>query len=52
MDIHGDWKTTFFLVLITVVGWHWGFFCGVAHGLPVEPRIILSAIDMPGIILR
>jgi hypothetical protein len=35
-----------------VGGFHWGLLCGIAHGLPVEPRLILAAIDTPGIYLR
>eukprot|EP00615_Pteridomonas_danica_P000406 CAMPEP_0114334156 /NCGR_PEP_ID=MMETSP0101-20121206/4191_1 /TAXON_ID=38822 ORGANISM="Pteridomonas danica, Strain PT" /NCGR_SAMPLE_ID=MMETSP0101 /ASSEMBLY_ACC=CAM_ASM_000211 /LENGTH=933 /DNA_ID=CAMNT_0001465329 /DNA_START=255 /DNA_END=3061 /DNA_ORIENTATION=- len=52
VDFPAIWKTILFLFIITMSGTFWGFLCGVAHGLPVEPRLILTSLKEPGIILR
>jgi hypothetical protein len=52
VNIEAVWKSILFLFLATMSGTFWGFLCGVAHGLPVEPRLILTSLRSPGIILR
>jgi hypothetical protein len=52
VDIPAIWKTILFIVIITFSGTYWGFLCGVAHALPIEPRLILTSLQKPGIILR
>jgi hypothetical protein len=52
VDIPAAWKTCLLLALATGAGAHWGFLCGVGHGLPVEPRLLLTSLAAPALMLR
>ena len=46
------WKVVLFAFLCTSVGSFWGFLCGVARGLPIEPRVMLTSLRAPGFFIR
>jgi len=52
VDINAAWKTTLFLGIITVGGGHWGLLCSIGHGLPIEPRLLLTSLKAPALMLR
>lgn len=52
IDIKAEWKTALFLSLLTLSSCYWGCLCGVGSGLPIEPRIFLTSLQEPGILLR
>lgn len=52
VEVSAVWKSLLFVVLATCSGCYWGFLCGVGHGLPLEPRLVLTNLKVPGIILR
>ena len=52
VDFPAAWKTALFFILITFSGCWWGLLCGVGHGLPIEPRLVLTSLRVPAVILR
>jgi len=52
VEIGAVWKSCLFVFLSTGSGCYWGFLCGVGHGLPLEPRLVLTNLKVPGVVLR